>query len=84
MENYIINNGIITNVKTVILFRKNLSNSNKGLFFEEINLDHFKYETNGDSSTVEYSQVQEVIMFIDDNGRTKILKNRYGKTGEIK
>ena len=84
MEINDINNGIITEVKTIVLLRKNLSRSSLSLSFDEINFTHFKYESDGTKSTTKYSQVKDLIMFVDTNGRTKMLKNRYGKIGEVK
>ncbi len=77
-------NGCITDVRTVVVFRKNMLKRCKGTPFEKVDLDCFEYDKT--ISSFRFSCVQDIIMFIDEgsNSRTKILKNRYGRPGEVK
>lgn len=78
--------GMITNVKTVVLYRENLCQNNIDKDFKDIQLDDFMYERSDKITPFKYACIQEIIIFIDhtENCRTKILKNRWGRTGEVK
>lgn len=78
--------GFIGDVRCTVVYRRNLLKSYKSTSFEDISLLHFRYDNSVDfRTTIKYPQIQEVIMFVDedDNCRTKILKNRYGRPGEV-
>jgi len=57
----------------IYLFRNDLGEINKIIPFEDINLFHFSYKLGR-----EKINKSSIIIFVDDNNETKILKNRYG------
>ena len=54
----------------LVLRRDDLSRDKRDLMFDEIT----HYEFNNDLRTT--TQIISIVMFIDDNGESKILKNR--------
>ena len=60
------------------LTREELFESKKNKKISSIDFDDF------DRSYVEIASYVPLTVFIDDNGETKILKNRYGNKGEVK
>jgi hypothetical protein len=68
---------IIEENRCTILFRSNLSNPS--LPFDKVNIDDFKFYLNNWENMLETN----VLIFVDIDGRTKILRNRYGFTGSI-
>ena len=75
-------NGCITDVRTVVVYRKNMLRRCNGISFVDADLFCFKY--NEEKTPFRFSCVQDIIMFVDDDGQTKLLKNRYGRPGEVK
>jgi hypothetical protein len=67
-----------SDTKCSIFFRENLIKSSKNKSIENIIYQDFK------SNERRLFLVEYVVLFIDTNGDTKILKNRYGKEGIIK
>lgn len=57
---------------------------NKKKKFEEISLTDFMYSDDSRANSFRIPAMMDIIMFIDDFGRTKILKNRWGASGEVK
>lgn len=78
--------GMITNVKTIVLYRDNLYRNKVDKDFKDIQIDDFVYDNSEVGKVLTYPRHQEIIIFIDhnENGRTKLLKNRWGRTGEVK
>lgn len=62
-------------VKTIILKREDLNLEARNLPISKINYVHIK----GSDKPI---RINEIVLFIDDNGYTKILKNRFGDQGE--
>lgn len=82
--------GIITDPKTIILFRRNLLKCKKDQKFKDVELMDFKYNFNPELSYEENNRIRrstymcaDLIVFIDDFGKTKILKSRWGNRGEV-
>lgn len=66
----------VESVNIVVSRRGNLKKVNKDLPFEEIELEHF-------IGSMKPMQVASIFMFVDDDGETKLLKNRYGNAGIV-
>lgn len=73
----------ITDSKTVILFREHLNQSSKHKDFDEISINDFMYSEDAKLNSFRIPCQLELIIFIDIKGRTKILKNRWGATGNV-
>lgn len=67
-------------LETLILFREDLTDDSKKIalpeLYNNLGIQHFKLKP-----SIMYKQV--LVVFIDDDGQTLILKNRYGFTGQI-
>jgi len=74
----------ITDARTIVLFRENLSQSSKNKSFKEITLCDFAYSDDPRVNSFKIPAMLEIIIFVDIMGRTKILKNRWGASGEVK
>jgi hypothetical protein len=74
----------ITDTRTIVLFRENLTHSSKNKSFEEITLCDFAYSDDPRANSFKIPAMMEIIIFVDIMGRTKILKNRWGANGEVK
>lgn len=61
------------NTNALVLYRKDLNKTKDPIQFNEIQHYHFsiKFE-------LDFLRKQDIILFVDDDGKTKILKNRYG------
>ena len=59
--------------KVIILTRSDLIIDNKDIAFEDVSLIHFPYIYR------EEIKLNAVVLFIEDDLRTRIIKNRYGK-----
>jgi hypothetical protein len=65
--------------KAIVLFRANLPKDRQEKSFNQITLSDFKYD-----GSVRKAYESEIIMFVDTDRRTKILKNRWGNMGTVK
>lgn len=63
----------------LVLFRSNLTKDKEKLPFRKITLNDFKYD-----GSIRRAYQENIIMFVDEDCKTKILKNRYGKPGIVK
>ena len=68
------------NEKVLILDRDDLIDSAKDVRISHLSLTDFKW-TLGD--TMRIFLKQNMVIFIERNGETRILKNRYGDTGKV-
>lgn len=59
---------------SVILFRSDLLEGDKDLSIDCIGYHNFKIE-------ISMTQLSPLLIFVDDNGNTKIIKNRFGDQG---
>lgn len=59
---------------TLILYRSSLAIGSKQLSINDIQFFHFKM-------TLSEMHKYDIVMFIDNNNTTKIIKNKYGNTG---
>jgi hypothetical protein len=66
--------------KVLILGREDLIECSKDINVTRLSLTDFKW-TVGDTMRIFIKQL--MIIFIDKNGETRILKNRWGDTGKI-
>lgn len=60
-------------VQTLILYRSDLGEAFKDILFNEVEVIHFPFFNTG------VVLHEDIIVFIDYSGDTKILKNRFGK-----
>jgi len=60
-------------------FRKDVIKRFGNLPFEDVNINHIVINL---KKTPLFTK-DHIIMFVDDDGRQKIVKNRYGRGGEI-
>lgn len=74
--------GILTDVRGMVLTRKNLYEQYKELAFDDIDWSHFKYRKNEFHPTGIF-KMSDLVIFVDENGKTKIMKNRWGNTGNV-
>jgi hypothetical protein len=56
--------------------RENLTKQSKDKLFSDIELYDFAFDMHD-------VNMSELIMFVDEDGNTKILKNRYGYVGNV-
>lgn len=75
--------GILTDVKAMVLTRKNLCKQYEEIPFKDVDWIHFKYRTKQERPSRLFMEI-ELCIFVDDDGKTKLLKNRWGNTGEVK
>lgn len=67
-------NAIIT--PCLVLNRNHLSNMFKDEKIEDINITHFK-------GFPRKHEISDLVIFVDDNGKTRIFKNRFGDDGFV-
>lgn len=84
MENLIPPLNGITDARTIILFREHLNKVSKKLDFDKITISDFMYSEDTQLNSFRIPCILDIIMFVDINGRTKIIKNRWGASGEVK
>ena len=64
--------------RCIILRRDDLIKSSEDKPFIDIKYDDFRNEPFDDKF-----RINEIILFIDNNGQTKLLKNRWGNQGVV-
>ena len=74
----------INDVKSTILFMENLNKGIRDKPFEDISIDDFMYSEDLQLNSFRIPAMRDLIIFIDIAGRTKIIKNRWGASGEVK
>lgn len=72
-----IDEGVIRNPETLVLFRKNLIYNSLNKRFVDIEFNDFRIDRKP-------MLTASLILFIDDDGNSKLLKSRWGKTGNVK
>lgn len=66
----------VENIPVIIARRNNLKYVNRKTPFEEIEFSHF-------IGSIKPMQVASIVMFVDDDGATRIFKNRWGNEGFV-
>lgn len=66
--------------QVLILRREDLIECAKEIKVPHLSITDFKWTVN---NTMKLFAKQNMIIFIDDDGETRVLKNRYGDTGKI-
>jgi len=77
-------NGMIEDVITIVLFRDNLRYENRKTLIKELSLKHFSFDNNPSISPLRKPMKAELVIFVDKDGKTKILKSRWGNLGIVK
>lgn len=72
-----IDEGVIRNPETLVLFRKNLIRDSLKKHFNDI--QHYDFKIGKKPMLT-----ANLILFVEDDGKTKLLKSRWGKTGNVK
>ena len=78
------NFGMIKNPETLVLFRDNLIVDSINKSFDDIEIYDFKLDNEIGVPGLKTAWKQELILFIDKNGSTKLLKNRWGNAGKVR